>query len=388
MKRKVIRITIALVVLIALPLVVWRIHLASAINRELAEIRAMGLPTNGAELSRCYPAVPDNENSALVMTQAFALLIEFTGEQSNELARLEMPSRLQPLTDQQLNLLTGYVTLNSNALLKAESALKLSKSRYPVDFSPALYAQFPHLKHLRNLGQLEEYLAALAIQHGQHGEATDSLLKTCKIAATLDEESTIIAQLVRARIFEMAFRIFERRANASGFESNELAGVTVAMSATERTNALANSLVWDRALLMPYFRGSIAQIKPILGDGVAPDDAADLTLESGHQSIFIQASGVFERDLLLFMRTMKTNIALAMMPTPQCLSAKESNDRAASVAKKRLNILSAVFLPSYSKVIDRSVENTARIRIAKVAIAVESFRLANGRFPQNLSEPV
>ena len=40
MKRKIIRIIIALLVLIALPLFVWRMYLASVINRELAKIHA------------------------------------------------------------------------------------------------------------------------------------------------------------------------------------------------------------------------------------------------------------------------------------------------------------------------------------------------------------
>ncbi|NOS70807.1 MAG: hypothetical protein HOP33_12855 [Verrucomicrobia bacterium] len=388
-KQILVRLGLIALCLIATPIIlflIWRIRLANEVNSRLATIRAAGLPTSGAEVNSHHPPVVDTENSALVMTQAFALMIEFTGQRSNEIAQFEMPSRLQPLTDKQVALLADYVLMNSNALVKAESALTLTESHYPVNFSAALYALFPHLQKLRNLAQIEEFRSALAIHNGQFTEATEALVNMPKMAATLDEESTVIAQLVRARILEMTFRLFERRANTSNFDANELTAFAAALPVSERTNALAKSLVWDRALLMPYFRGSWSQISPILNPSAAPVDAADLTLESGHQSMFIRASGFYERDLLLYMHAMETNIARAVLPPPQCLTAKQSNDRAAEVARQRLCILSAVFLPSYSKIIDRSVENTARMRLANAAIAIERFHMANGRFPRSLAE--
>jgi hypothetical protein len=60
--------------LLAISFTVWRVNLARDVNAKLEAIRAAGLPTSGAELNAYYPAVPDNENAALVMTQAFALM--------------------------------------------------------------------------------------------------------------------------------------------------------------------------------------------------------------------------------------------------------------------------------------------------------------------------
>jgi len=56
--------------LLALSFIVWRLNLAHGVNAKLAAIRAAGLPTDGAELNNYYPAVPDNENAAMVITQA------------------------------------------------------------------------------------------------------------------------------------------------------------------------------------------------------------------------------------------------------------------------------------------------------------------------------
>ena len=54
--------------LLAVSFIVWRVNLTHDVNTKLQAIRAAGLPTSGAELNAYYPAVPDNENAALVMT--------------------------------------------------------------------------------------------------------------------------------------------------------------------------------------------------------------------------------------------------------------------------------------------------------------------------------
>src|SRR5580698_367113 len=97
-KKIFIRLLMAAACLVLLGLVVfvaWRIRLANDIDRQLAAIRAAGLPTNGKELNDYYPAVPDDENAALVMTQAFSLLRNYPYGQSNEVAHFKIPPRGQ-----------------------------------------------------------------------------------------------------------------------------------------------------------------------------------------------------------------------------------------------------------------------------------------------------
>src|SRR5689334_22433089 len=107
MMRKIIRVAIALVVLLGLPLIAWRAYLGQKINGELTEIRAIGLPTNGEELNRWYAAVPDNQNAALVLTQAFALGRTYPDNRSNLIHNFELPQRGTRLTPEQIELLQG-----------------------------------------------------------------------------------------------------------------------------------------------------------------------------------------------------------------------------------------------------------------------------------------
>src|ERR1700677_874104 len=93
---------LCVVALVLIPLcyigfAIWRLNLAHKVNRELAAIRAAGLPTSGAELNAYYTAVPDNQNAALVMTQAFALIWDFPDHRSKQVADFKIPSRKQSL---------------------------------------------------------------------------------------------------------------------------------------------------------------------------------------------------------------------------------------------------------------------------------------------------
>ncbi|MCF6174689.1 MAG: hypothetical protein L3J71_02860 [Victivallaceae bacterium] len=54
------------VLLAAFSLMMFRMSLNSQLNAKLAEIRAAGYPATLAELDDYYPAVPDNENAALL----------------------------------------------------------------------------------------------------------------------------------------------------------------------------------------------------------------------------------------------------------------------------------------------------------------------------------
>ena len=67
-KRVVIPLLLAagcLVLVALMVFVVWRFRLANGVDRQLAAIRAAGLPTNGEEANNYYPNVPDVENAAV-----------------------------------------------------------------------------------------------------------------------------------------------------------------------------------------------------------------------------------------------------------------------------------------------------------------------------------
>ena len=163
MKRKLLRIAVVLLVLVGLPLVGWRVYLAHVISQQLAQIRAAGLPTNGEELNRWYVSVPDDQNAALVLTQAFALRHVYPDSRSNLIYNFKLPKRGEALSSKQIELLEGYLALNDARLRKTDEALKLSASRYPIDCTMLMNTLLPHLSWLDDIAELHQYNALIAM---------------------------------------------------------------------------------------------------------------------------------------------------------------------------------------------------------------------------------
>src|SRR5882672_1922604 len=108
--RRVVLATVALLICALIGSVVWwRMCLSHEVNGRLRALQRAGLPTSGAELNQWYASVPDSENAALVLTQAFAFLRTFPDQRSNEVSRFKPPPRGQSLTPEHKVFLADYV---------------------------------------------------------------------------------------------------------------------------------------------------------------------------------------------------------------------------------------------------------------------------------------
>jgi hypothetical protein len=389
MKRSFFRICLAAQVLFALlviSFIVWRVNLAHDVNAKLQAIHAAGLPTNGKELNAYYPAVTDNENAALVVTQAFALMRNYPDSRSNEVDQIQsFPERWKHPTNEQIQLLTGYVEMNSNALARMAEALKLPKSRYPVDFSLGFETDLPHLDKIRELVLLSEYRAVLAIDSGQSTNADASVKDILGMARTLDEEPALISQLVRFGLVRIGIVTLEKRLNAGKLSDAELTDLADVLAQQKETNFIARGLIGERAMSESIFRASFAKTKRLLTDF---EGLRDQTPAPQRPSQFLKTTGIFERDLLFYLGAMETNISFAKLSPPQSLAVTNLHDIMSENARKHYCIFSAMILPGVSGPATREADGFARIRLATTALASERFRLAKGRLPENLNELV
>jgi hypothetical protein len=367
---------------------VWRSRLAAEVNGRLQRIRAQGLPTSGAELNPWYPAVPDQENCALVMTQAFALLQSFSDSRSNQVAAFKLPPRGQQLTEGDRQLLEPYVDMNRPALARAREAFSLPRSRYPVDTSMGPYALLPHLPQLRRLAQISRMDMALALDSGNTTEATASVTCLLKMARTLDEEPLLISQLVRVAILRMAVVSLERRLAVDGLTAAEMTDITEAIPDGGETNWLTRALIGERAIGIPTFRMSSAEIARLTqGDQPFTELAVGRPLP-GRQPVLMRLTGFFDRDLNFYLQAMETNITLVQQSPPRSLALTNINDQLGRTALRKKFFLSAMALPSLSRVTVRQAETLAYVASAQAALAVERFRSSQARLPATLDELV
>jgi|ERR1043166_631410 hypothetical protein len=382
-KRKLLRTGIVLVCLF-IPLLLWRLWLVFAVDSQLKVLRTAGLPTNGDELNKWYAAVPDAENAALILKNAFDLRRNYSDSRSNLVRNFKLPPRGVKLSSDQTELLAGYIELNAAALAKAEEALRLPGSRYPIDCSMGSQTPLPHLAQLKNLAEINQYKAELAATNGDTREVARAIASILGLARTLDKEPTLISELVRLRIVSAAVATLERGLN-HGLNFGQMTNLPGLLAPAAHVNGLTNALIGERAMIAPYFRISRYENPSMyapLKDGEG--DTKDI-LQRGDWGM-LKLIGYYEMDLGQFLFTMRNVIELASADSPDYLEIDKHFVRAAAASRKKRRNLSASLFLNYVYAGAREGDILARLRLAITALALENFRTKNGRLPDKLGD--
>jgi hypothetical protein len=361
-------------------LVVWRMRLASDVNHQLAALRAAGLPTNGQEANAYYTNYPDNQNAAVKMALAFAALTNYPDFRSNDVMRIKFPARNESLTPEQSNLLSGYCAMNSNALALAREAIQLPHARYPIDMSWGAKTRLPHLAKLRSLAQAAEFHSLFA-----PNDSAMDISSIISMARTLDTEPVWISKLVRFAMMRIAVSSLERRLNANGLGEEDLKSLEQPFALASDTNQMVNGLVGERALHIPNFRMSWAEINRIVRHD---DQEPSGPPAAGPQPFIFKFTGFFERDLRFYLAAMQTNISLAAAYPKDLATISNVEEQILHTAKKQYYIFSGLLLPAAKSAIIKEATSVAQLRTAQAAIAIERFRLARGKLPDQLDDLV
>jgi len=379
MKRFFFRICLTAIVLFALlviSFIVWRVNLAHDVNAKLQAIRAAGLPTSGAELNTYYPAVPDNENAALVITQAFALM--------RDLPKIEIPTRTNKLTAKQRLLITTYLETNHEALARAREAVLLPKCRYPVNLTLGCDALLPHIPKIRKLARLVDFETLFALESQDSSNAVDSICFQIALSHTLDAEPLLISRLCRGEIISSASKLVEYSLNQTTLDGANLLKLEKDFTLVDEIGLSPSDLISDQAIFLPYFRTNWPEIIRICWSG---SDSSP-SLYTGIRGRFGWVTGLFDQDTEFYLKAMQTAIDESKRPFPECLSLYTNIHEVAIEGHRRGFILGPGILEGLRNVLRREAEMTTHVRLTTTAIAAERFRLENGRLPENLNELV
>jgi hypothetical protein len=365
---------------------IWRLQLAHRVDRQLGAIRAADLPASGAELNAWYRAVPCNQNAALVLTQAFALLRTFPDQRSNQIARFRLSLPGQRITPQQIRLLSDYLRTNADTLARAREALTLPQARFPVDYTPGLSALLPHLSPIKKLAWLFRGEALLAFDAHRSSDAGRSIEAMLGCARSLEAEPDLIAQVLRIAALAMATSSLEYGLGGAPLAEEDLSRLAAAFATAERTNLIARALVGERAMALPAFY----RVSGEAGRWGRHDDEEEplpiIPIRPIRRASLWRAAGFFERDLAFYLEAMETNIGIANLPLPERLPATRTMKRQSQEAKWKACILSSMLLGYLSPAVAKEAEGLALVRMSLAALAIERFRLAEGRRPASLDE--
>ena len=151
---------------------------------------------------------------------------------------------------------------------------------------------------------------------------------------------------------------------------------------------MASGLIGERAIDIPYFRMSMAEINRLAQSDEKSTDLPTGPPLPGSQPMLFRVTGFFERDLLYYLQTMQTNIAFASLQPPQSLLVTNFQNKMYEELKHKYCILSTLLLPALGNAVIREADGLANVRNAQTAVAIERFRLMHGQIPDSLNDLV
>jgi hypothetical protein len=377
-------------VLVIASLIYWRVSLYFRVKHQLAAVRSAGLPASGAELNDWLPQIPDAQNGALALTQAFTNLHQLSDFLREKKSELTFPKRNESWSPEQSALAREYLATNRQALAQIESALhRYSEFKYPADYAYGAGTLLPHLRHVKVAAQNFRYQTILQ-SAVRDPTWTNSVLLQLKLANTLNGEPNVIGSLVRVAAVSIAARSAEYALNHSIPNPDACAALQSAFLRTAETNTLRTALIGERAIAIPYFRMSRADMEGLRnadGDSESESSSSPPIKPSGRGFGPLMFVGFFERDLSFYLDTMDRAIDASRLSPPDSLRLTNIFDVGPEV-HRRFYIFSGMFLPALSKASIKVAQAEAVAKLAAASFAVESFRHAHNRFPADLAELV
>jgi hypothetical protein len=386
------RTALVVVLVLAALYVAYRYTLHRMVEARLDDIRQQGYPVSLAELDKWYPQPPPGENAADVYSQAFSqydewkkprlMLLPIVGE-----AKLPHPG--QPLDAETKNLLEELLSANAQAIQTLHSAVVLTSARYPVEWAKGYDASMSHVHNLRWGARLLILEALWHSEGGRPDEAVRSLEASLAISRSLRNEPSIVSQLLRHNIDSTAVQVAARLLSQHVCGTNILAALSVAFTDEEMSFSTTRAIAGERCLIIDTFerlrRGRVSEeeLRGLLGGnlcGLHPMPRAVLPC--------YKAAGFVDIDFMDSLNLLNKCVAASMLSGQQRrLAVQKAGDDIEDCLDWR-DHFTAVLVPEISIFIKHDAKPACDLSVARVAIAIEEFRLPNTKLPDKLDELV
>ncbi|GMV93318.1 MAG: hypothetical protein AMXMBFR82_30960 [Candidatus Hydrogenedentota bacterium] len=228
-------------------------------------IREAGQPLTFEELNAYYPAVPDEENAALVYQEASVLLdaIDPNGATVDALLRsLELSSRNDASLPELQQEIGAFLERCGGVFVHLERAATLPKARYPIEFSVGPTEAPAHYGYLKRCLRLEKLRALHAILEGRQWDAAPCLERMQHLAESLRDEPSVASQMLRAAYRGEQITCLKAALNVAYLYPETLADFQRLSLETSDPEPMVRALVGERCYWVEVFEtpGAIGRV--------------------------------------------------------------------------------------------------------------------------------
>jgi tetratricopeptide (TPR) repeat protein len=384
---------IALIVVLAL-YATYRYSLHRMVESKLDEIRKQGYPVTLVELDKWYPQLPPVENAAEIYEQAFTNL-HATGKSPLRLLQpnfgdynTEWPKRTERLSDEVRARVQGYLDENKEALKFFHQAATLDKARYPIDLTNGIDTRLPHLDRLRFGAQLLALEAILSAEKGDLASSLKSIRGCFAMGHSLIDEPILVSQGIRGVILKTGIKTLEHTINIADMGDADLASFDLLLADNSIPYEMPRALIGERCVSIDVFdriranRVSKEELDGLLEGNLCGQPSIPLVLFP-----FYKAGGFLDLDQLEDLKLLKSYVSLSETPLDERYNSEIAvNQLEEDCLRRWWYHFTAVLVPDISFFNRTEARTSAELRVARVALAVERFRIATAKIPDKLEE--
>ena len=372
---------------------------STQIAREIEAIRAEGYPVGALELHAWFPGVPPEENPMPLYLEAHYAFVDrpvnFVGIPYMDTNTPDLPAG-ETYPKEAVRKLGEFVEAYRDALELVRRAAGLYKAR-PVDFYGANSISINELG--RNALRSAATMANLEFRHAtETGDAEGAVVAFeagCAACAFFSFDPSIISRLEQYNCVEIALRDFSRFFRPGDLDDSKLARMDRSLVMLDSEGLLERALAVDRGWGASY-------VERLL-DGESLGGPHDDPAPAGTAEWFYKVvdefparaamrTGTLPRIWLGELRVSRRFFDSLRLPYPEGSSvrAQIKMDLDGLHSSRALYMYQGIVVEdTWFRLADwEEPENNAWVRAARTAIAIERYRLAEGRLPTALADLV
>jgi hypothetical protein len=268
------------------------------------------------------------------------------------------------------------------------------ESRFPLNYDadPPTLILLPHLGPLKQSSQVLQLRAIAELQNGQPQQALDDVRLILRLTESIRTEPFLISHLVRIAMVQIALQPIWEGLAGRQWSDAQLAELNQALARLDFPADYEFSLRGERALsiaAIEHLRRKRDFDRMINADDTAGSDQGQGSFFLGHMAFQLVPGSVFYRNELAIAR-MQQQYLLPIVDVKQRTASPEASRRAGEAIEEMRahwspnNVLACMLLPALEKMANKYAYAQSSVDMARMACALERYRLAHNEFPESL----
>jgi len=373
--------------LLLLLFVSFRVSGSLKLKKQIEVLRNQGFPVTLEELDRWYNIPEGAKNAADVYMAAFSNYVKWDEDAQREVpvfGKASLPARTQPLDASTRQLVGKFLSDNEKTLTLLHEAASVEHCRYPIDLTkgsvdlmerPGSTASW--VEDIRASTRLLRLESLSHCENQDPDKALESIRANFALARFIGAP-LLVHRLIHNSVQSQTYKSIERILNRMQLTDEQLLSLSAWIKESRSDEGYIKALVGERCIGLSAFRGPVGQA---IGQTGSQGRAALLFFG------FWKMLGLHYGDALGYIGLMQEYIDAMELPSDERLLVFNSIQKDVH-GGKRGGLLTRLIWPALARTLDIDTRCTANALAAQTALAVERYRLAEGRLPESLENLV